>query len=108
MSLMLAWQYNDVFSKALCMSPAFKINELDYVSTIANYQGEKKDIKIYIDNGGMGLEQRLQPGIDDMLLVLKQKGYEKNIGWIVDEKAKHNEAAWAKRFPYAIQWLMND
>ena len=108
MSLMLAWQYDDVFSKALCMSPAFKINKLDYVSTIANYQGEKKNIKIYIDNGGLGLEQRLQPGIDDMLLVLKQKGYEKSIGWIVDKNAKHSEGAWAKRFPDAIQWLMND
>ncbi|MCW8866551.1 MAG: alpha/beta hydrolase-fold protein [Colwellia sp.] len=105
-ALMLAWQYNDVFSKALCMSPAFKIDQLDYVATIADYQGPKKAIKIYIDNGGLGLEQRLQPGIDDMLLALKQQGYQNEMLWVLDKDAKHTEAAWAKRFPAAITWLM--
>jgi len=108
MSLMLLWQYDDIFSKALCMSPAFKIKDLDYVTTITDYQGKKKDIKIYIDNGGVGLEQRLQPGIDDMLQALKQQGHQKNMFWVVDENAKHTEAAWAKRFPDAIQWLIQD
>ncbi len=108
MSLMLAWQYDDIFSKALCMSPAFKIEELDYVTTVANYQGDKKEFKIYIDNGGLGLEQRLQPGIDDMLSALKEQGYQKDMLWVVDKNAKHSEGAWAKRFPDAIQWLMKD
>jgi len=105
-SLMLVWQYNDVFSKALCMSPAFKIEQLDYVSTIADYKGPKKVFRIYIDNGGLGLEQRLQPGIDDMLQVLKEKGYQDDMLWIVDKTAKHTEAAWAKRLPEALIWLM--
>lgn len=106
-SLMLAWQYNDTFSKALCMSPAFKIEQLDYVSTIADYQGPKKAIKIYIDNGGVGLEQRLQPGIDDMMLALKQQGYENEMFWVHDKNAKHTETAWAKRLPEALVWLMH-
>ncbi len=106
-SLMLAWQYDHVFSKAICMSPAFKIETLDYVSTVASYQGDKKAIKIYIDNGGVGLEQRLQPGIDDMLLVLKQQGYQEDLLWVIDESAKHTEAAWAKRLPAALVWLIN-
>jgi len=105
-SLMLLWQYDDVFSKALCMSPAFKIDQFDYVNTVAAYLGDKKDIKIYIDNGGLGLEQRLQPGIDEMLFALKKKGYQKNMLWVIDENAKHTEAAWAKRFPEALVWLM--
>jgi len=108
MSLMLVWQHDDIFSKAICMSPAFKIDELDYVSTVAHYQGDKKQIKVYIDNGGLGLEQRLQPGIDDMLVALRKQGYQGNddLLWVLDNSAKHSEGAWAKRFPEAIKWLM--
>jgi predicted alpha/beta superfamily hydrolase len=98
-SFMLLWQYTNVFSKAACFSPAFKIDDLDYVATVERYTGPKKDVKIYIDNGGLGLEARLQSGVEDMLAVLKKKGYEENsdLFWFVDQNAEHNEAAWARR-----------
>ena len=54
---------------------------------------------VYIDNGGLGLEARLQSGIDDMMKMLERKGYKKNkdFYWFVNTTAEHNEAAWAKR-----------
>lgn len=98
-SFMLLWEYNDVFSKAACMSPAFKIDRTDYVKTVEQYKGPKKDMLVYIDNGGLGLEGRLQPGIDDMMEMLEKKGYkrDKDFYWFVDKEAEHNEAAWAVR-----------
>lgn len=66
---------------------------------VTNYNGDKKEIKLYIDNGGVGLEAQLQPGIDEMIDALKQKGYEdgKDFFAYIDKNAEHNEAAWAER-----------
>lgn len=98
-SFMIAWEYPEVFSKAICMSPAFKLNQVDYVKEMKSYSGEKKDIVLYIDNGGVGLEETLQPGIDEMLEALQEKGYEegKDYLWKKDNEAEHNEHAWAQR-----------
>ncbi|TPE44853.1 alpha/beta hydrolase-fold protein [Pontibacter mangrovi] len=106
-SFMLAWQHPDVFSKAICMSPAFKIQDIDYVDDVLTYKGRKKPLYFYIDNGGVELEQQLQPGIDEMLQALRQKGYRegKDYRWVKDEKAKHFESAWGKRMPQALQLL---
>ena len=98
-SMMCAWEYPNVFSKAACFSPAFKIADIDYVKNVLEYSGEKKDITLYIDNGGVDLDARLLPGVDDMVNALKQKGFEENKDLFVyiDKTATHNEAAWAKR-----------
>jgi len=98
-SLMLVWNYPEIFSKVACLSSAFKIQELNYVDTIANYAGKKKEIKLYIDIGGIGLEQELRPGNDDMIAALQNRGYEigKDLIWYIDENAVHSEIAWAER-----------
>lgn len=106
-SFMLLWEYSDVFSKAICMSPAFKINRIDYVSNVENYTGKRKDIQVYIDNGGVDLESRLQPGIDEMVKALERKGYKKNedFFFVIDKDASHSENAWASRIPNALKLL---
>ena len=103
-SFMLVWENDNIFSKAICMSPAFKIEELDYVTTVQNYKGPKKNIQIYIDNGGIELETQLQPGIDEMLTALEQNGYRRNIEyfWIKDKNAHHFESDWGKRMPWIL------
>ena len=108
LSFMLAWQHGDVFSKSICMSPAFKINRLDYVKNVLAYRGEKKDLFFYIDNGGVGLDAQLQPGVNAMLAALHRKGYEEgtNIRYVSDSRANHSESSWAKRFPEAIVWCL--
>ena len=106
-SFMLLWKYSDIFSKAACISPAFKIDDIDFVSNVKYYSGDKKDIRIYIDNGAIGLEKELQPGIDEMLIALKEKEYEENkdLLWIKDSLAEHNESAWAKRVHKFLKFL---
>lgn len=105
MAFMLAWQYPEVFSKAICMSPAFKIQHIDYVDDVLAYKGKKKKLYFYIDNGGIELEERLQPGIDEMLQALKAKNYKENkdFVWVKAPQDKHSEAAWARRMPAALK-----
>lgn len=98
-SMMCAWEYPDVFAKAACFSPAFNINDIDYIRVVKNYSGEKKKLLFYIDNGGKGLESLLQPGVDSMINALIEKKYVEGIDLhvFIDEEAEHNEAAWSKR-----------
>lgn len=98
-SFMLAWEYPDVFSKAACLSPAFIYRDYDYVKELLNYNGAKKQILLYFDNGGIDLEEKLQPGIDEMMKVLDEKGYKINEDyyWFKDPEAVHFESAWAER-----------
>jgi predicted alpha/beta superfamily hydrolase len=97
-SFMILWKYPDVFSKAACLSPAFHIGEYNCISDVRNYKG-KKNVKIYIDNGSLGLEEKLQPGVDEMLSLLGGKGYVrgKDLEYFKAANAEHNERAWAKR-----------
>lgn len=99
-SFMLLWYYSNVFSKAACFSPAFSTDRFDLTKIIKNYHGIKKDIKLYIDIGGVGLEQKLLPGIDEMINSLKGKGFKLNEDYFFyqDSTARHFEADWAKRF----------
>ena len=105
MAFMLAWEYPNIFSKGICMSPAFKIQHIDYVDDVLSDTGKKKKVFFYIDNGGIELEERLQPGIDDMLKALKTKGYKENkdFVWVKAPQHKHSEGAWAKRMPLALK-----
>ncbi len=108
-SFMLVWQHPEVFSKAICMSPAFKINKLDYVKNVLAYRGKKKPVSFYIDNGGVGLDSQLQPGVNAMLAALQKKGYGQNkeVKYVNDVRANHSEASWGQRFPGAVLWCMN-
>ena len=106
-SFKMLWEHSDIFSKAACLSPAFKIDKIDYVAPILDYLGAKKNIKIYIDNGGIGLEEQLQPGIDEMISGLIEKGYIENEDFLFvkDSLAVHNEAAWSKRVYRYLEFL---
>jgi len=112
-SFMTVWTYPEIFSKAMCMSPAFKTPDgfeykFDFVKVVKESK-PRKNVTFYLDNGGVGLEAELQPGIDEMIQALREKGYEFEKQFVMkkDATASHNEAAWAERFPSAIQWLIS-
>jgi predicted alpha/beta superfamily hydrolase len=98
-SFMLVWKYNDVFSKAACISPAFFIRGLDYITPVLDDKEKRNDIKIYIDCGGVGLDSLLLVGAEKMLSALKEKGYKKgkDYTWFFDKTGEHNEQNWARR-----------
>ena len=107
-SFMLLWEYSNIFSKAACFSPAFATDYYNYPLQIKDSE-ICEDIKVYIDNGGIGVDEILQPGIDLMLETLRDKGYNEGIDFIFNiyPSAEHNEAAWAKRVPTMLKFLFN-
>jgi predicted alpha/beta superfamily hydrolase len=106
-SFMLVWEYSEVFSIAACISPAFKMGRFDFVDNVNSYEEEKKNIKIYIDNGDDELDSELQNGIDEMLKALKLHGYTEGeeLYFYKDQNAQHNERAWAKRIWRALIFM---
>ncbi len=98
-SMICAWDYPNIFSKAACFSPAFLFRNFDYTKDVRDDKSSKKNLIIYIDNGGLGLEAMLQTGVDKMVDALIEKGFKdgENLFVYIDKSAEHNEAAWAKR-----------
>ena len=99
-SFLLVWHYPQVFSQAGCLSPAFIAPfDNEAVHAVERYTGADKNIRIYMDNGGVALDSVLQSGCDAMLRALAQKGFarNKNLEWFHDLTAEHNERAWARR-----------
>lgn len=104
-SFLLAWDYPDVFQQAACLSPAFFPEAVDLVRSAESIPA---GMRIYMDNGTVGLEAELQPMCDNMMQALAAKGYTKDsadFDWFLDEGAEHNEAAWAKRAERPLLFL---
>ncbi len=109
----MAWQRPDVFSKAICMSAAFQYKRpdgsmnVDYLTQFKESPEPANKPYFYLDNGGVGLEEILQPGIDAMLAAMKDRGWKPDVDftWKKFPEARHNEAAWAERLPGALELL---
>jgi enterochelin esterase-like enzyme len=95
----LVWEYPNEFSKCACVSPAFDIDRYDYVTVVQNSESDKKHIQIYIDIGGKGIDTELKSGTEEMISVLKQKGFEENKDLFYEfyPEAAHSEKDWSKR-----------
>jgi predicted alpha/beta superfamily hydrolase len=106
-SFILIWEYPEVFSKAACFSPAFKIDKYDFVDNVKSYKGKLKKFQLFIDNGDDELDSSLQPGVDEMLKLLKQQGYiEGNDFYFHKGKnSQHSEKDWAKNIWCALIFL---
>jgi predicted alpha/beta superfamily hydrolase len=98
-SFLFAWWHPEVFSKAGCLSSAFLWDDNKILKEVKNYNGAKKPIRIYLDDGSEGLEAQLKPGYDEMVALLQEKGYKpgSDLEYFYDIGAAHNEPAWAKR-----------
>jgi predicted alpha/beta superfamily hydrolase len=96
---MLAWEHSDIFSMTACLSPALKIRRYNFVDNVSSFCGQKKDIKIYIDNGDNKLDDSLQTGVDEMLNELKLQGFKEgnDLYYYKAKNSEHSESYWAKR-----------
>lgn len=96
-SMVMAWNYPDVFGKAACLSPSFWYDDEKSINDIRAYSGKKKDIKIYLDCGTR--EKELLDGYARMVSILKRKGFTegKDLDSHIEEKGAHNELYWSQR-----------
>jgi predicted alpha/beta superfamily hydrolase len=97
-SFLFAWWYPEIFSQAGCISTAIApVEDRRLLDAIRDYDGAKKRIRFYLDVGE--LEPGLIPGYEALVSVLQEKGYEKgkDLEFVFDRGAAHNEHAWANR-----------
>ncbi|MBK9099142.1 MAG: histidine kinase [bacterium] len=106
-SFILAWEYSDVFSKAICFSPAFKVDQYNFVDNVLKYSGNKKEIKLFIHNGDNELDTQLQTGVDEMLKALIKQGFKEKSDYIYikSKNSLHGERDWAKNISRALIYL---
>jgi hypothetical protein len=105
-SFMLAEQHPEVFGGAICMSPAFAYLDFNYAEEVAGRDWPEAAGSFWIDNGTVGLEEQLQPGVDQMRSALTSLGARYKL--TIDEGGKHFEADWARRFPEAYRWIESE
>lgn len=105
--IILTWEHPEVFSKAICFSPAFKIDQYNFVDNVIAYHGKKKNIEVYINNGNNELDSQLQTGVDEMMEALIKQGYieGKDFYFFKDRNAQHGERDWAKSIWRALIFM---
>ncbi len=98
-SFLFAWWYPDVFLKAGCLSSIFDNRASSVLDLVRVEQGKTHDVRLYLDCGGLGGDATLKPGMDEMVQLLKDRGYKEGADFIsfFDPNAEHNERAWAAR-----------
>ncbi len=93
-SFLIAWNHPEVFSNAGCLSSSFHFQDDKAIKMVKDYNGPKKNIKIYIDHGEDGLIRGQK-----MFCTLTKKGFMvgSDIDYYYATGAEHNENAWADR-----------
>lgn len=107
-SFLLVWNHPEVFSAAACLSPAFVYGGNNVIPLVQEYRGPRKEIRLYFDNGTVGLDRELQEGCDEMIEALQEKGFVlgRDVEWYLDEGAEHSEAAWSRRLWRSLRFLL--
>lgn len=101
-SFIIVWKHGDVFSKAACLSSSFYYNDEKVIKMVNESQGNKKNIKIYLDHGEDGLHEGQK-----MFAALSAKGYliGTDVDYFYEPGAEHNETAWAGRLARPLIFL---
>ncbi|RPH37493.1 histidine kinase [bacterium] len=106
-SFLFVWWHPEVFSKAACLSSAFRWADNKMIRQVEKAKKLPRDIAVYLDCGTAGIEARLQPGYERMHKLLRKKGLieGKTVMGFLDAGAEHTERAWARRLWRPLKFL---
>lgn len=105
MSLYAIVAYNDVFSKAASLSPSLWASK-KYIKSFLDEHPIDRHTRVYIDMGGGEVRGHTEP-IEEMFRtakLLSKAGAE--VAARTVPHAQHNEAAWEKRIPIFMDYLL--
>ncbi len=99
-SLYAFFRHSDVFGLAGVMSPALWYGAAAIYDVVRGFPLNSG--RIYLDNGTK--ESSARP----MYQLLRERGYKPNktVKYVAERGAQHNEAAWARRLPDALRFLL--
>jgi enterochelin esterase-like enzyme len=103
-SFMTAWTYPKDFSKVIMLSPVVGTASGEYISTLENQSSTTKSLRLYIDNGDSGFDNRLQAPIDSFLQFLSTHKSTLQIDYVWRKEANsgHNIEDWKIRLEKAL------
>jgi enterochelin esterase-like enzyme len=102
-SFIAAERHPDLVDAAICMSPAFGYAGFNYADSLKAGGWGGHDVPLWIDNGTVGLEVQLQPGVDEMEKLAQVLDLDHVVK--VYDGAKHFESDWGLRMPQALGWV---
>jgi predicted alpha/beta superfamily hydrolase len=107
-SLYTAIKYPNLFGKVAAFSPIIGFNKPPYMNFIQN-QTLNQHLNVYIDAGENEVEfPNAATDVKEVDELLLSKGLNKeNINLVIDKEGQHDKASWSKRFPNAMEWLLN-
>jgi predicted alpha/beta superfamily hydrolase len=109
-SLYTLFRNPEVFGFAGAMSPAVGGPWEDLFTVIEDVGSI--DARLYVDVGGNEFpdhDQRsaqFEQGAERLVETLEEMGYDEGLQYVYEPDAIHHEAAWARRFPDAIRFLL--
>ena len=105
LALHLGMTYPNVFGKLAVVSPSFWWDSHLMLRRVKDLPG-KKALKIWLDIGTKESSDAVQD-TTDVRDALMAKGWElgTDLAYFEDKGAKHNEVAWARRFPMMLSFL---
>jgi predicted alpha/beta superfamily hydrolase len=113
-SLYLAWEYPDTFSKVGAMSTSYRWAD-GHILNYVRGRGAPRGARVWLDMGtAEDQTDRNRDEVPDIIEahramrdILMEKGLEipRTLRYVEDEDAVHNERAWAARFPRAVEFL---
>jgi predicted alpha/beta superfamily hydrolase len=101
----------NVWGRVGAMSPSSWWDEKYIVGAVNASAGqEPRPARVYVDSGDSGASQDGLPDTQQLAQAYQAVGYTsgENFLFIVGAGDQHNEAAWAKRFPGAMRFLLGD
>lgn len=114
-SFYMGWNYPEIFKSIGAISPSFWWDSGIMQKEVEAYQGEKKNLNIWIDAGNAEeSNDRNNNGIidmvddaRDMVSVLNKKGYttHKDVMFYEVTGGMHNEDYWAERFDQVLLYM---
>jgi predicted alpha/beta superfamily hydrolase len=106
-SFLLVWKHSEVFSQAGCLSTWFPFDKGKAYMMVNKYTGPKKNIRIYLDHGDVGMEKEAIASNQKMKNLLLKKGFVlgKDLDYYWAKGTEHNEAAWAQRLSRPVLFL---
>ncbi len=106
-SLYAAIEYQNIFSKAGILSPAFWFAPESYTHVSA--KGKQADMKIYLLAGQLEDNGSVVSDITAMYNTLRTAGFsDKEVIRVTHPDGQHSEWYWAREFPTAYQWLFSN
>jgi predicted alpha/beta superfamily hydrolase len=100
------FRHNDVFSKALCMSPSLWVNDGEIFHYVAKARCVG-DPRMYLDCGAHEAQGVVIQHAEWMADLLYRKGFSDGYHymWRPDPRGHHDEKSWRRRLPRALRFL---